>query len=114
MTVRSLMIHHWLPLVTFCYAHVTPMFPLQMGYAVSPRINQQDLWIDLGIQAGACMTQPENCGSAGGAVSLWINVHAGDQRGRTGRTGVITSMDDITPDIISTGFQIRCGTDGCS
>ena len=87
------------------------MFPLQMGYAVSPRISQQDLWIDLGIQTGVCMTQLENCGSAGGAVSLWINVHAEDLRERT---GVITSMDDITPDFISTGFQIRCGRDGCS
>ena len=36
------------------------------------RIKRQ--WIDLGIHTEACMTQPETCGSSGGAVSFWINV----------------------------------------
>ena len=31
-------------------------------------------WIDLGVHTEACMTQPETCGSAGGAVSFWINI----------------------------------------
>ena len=31
-------------------------------------------WIDLGIQAEACMTRPQTCGEAGGAVSMWVKV----------------------------------------
>ena len=31
-------------------------------------------WIDLGIQTKACMTRPETCGAAGGAVSVWVNI----------------------------------------
>ena len=31
-------------------------------------------WIDLGIQTEACMTRPETCGAAGGAIRMWINV----------------------------------------
>ena len=31
-------------------------------------------WVDLGIHTEACMTRPETCGEAGGAISLWINV----------------------------------------
>ena len=36
------------------------------------RTNNQ--WVDLGIHTEACMTRPETCGAAGGAISLWINV----------------------------------------
>ena len=57
------------------------------------------------------MTQPDNCGAAGGTISLWINVDPEDQ---SERTGVITSMNEITPGVISTGFQFRCSTEGCS
>ena len=31
-------------------------------------------WIDLGIHSEACMTRPETCGAAGGAISLWVNL----------------------------------------
>ena len=29
-------------------------------------------WIDLGIRTEACMTRPDTCGAAGGAISLWV------------------------------------------
>ena len=31
-------------------------------------------WVDLGYHTEACMTQPETCGAAGGALSLWVNL----------------------------------------
>ena len=31
----------------------------------------QRQWVDLGIHTEACMTRPDTCGSAGGAISLW-------------------------------------------
>ena len=31
-------------------------------------------WIDLGVHSEACMTQPETCGAAGGAISFWMYV----------------------------------------
>ena len=31
-------------------------------------------WVDLGINTEACMTRPETCGAAGGAISVWINL----------------------------------------
>ena len=31
-------------------------------------------WVDLGIHKQACMAQPETCGSAGGAISLWVKM----------------------------------------
>ena len=71
-----------------------------------------DKWIDLGIQVGACMTQPDNCGAAGGAISLWIKVHLEDVATSL-TTGVITSMDEVNSGEISTGFQIRCRKYGC-
>ena len=36
--------------------------------------NTKNQWVDLGIHTEACMTQPETCGAAGGAISLWVNV----------------------------------------
>ena len=30
-------------------------------------------WVDLEIHTDACMTRPETCGAAGGAISLWVN-----------------------------------------
>ena len=32
-------------------------------------------WVDLGIHTDVCMTLPDNCGAAGGAISLWLNVN---------------------------------------
>ena len=34
----------------------------------------QRQWIDLGIHTEACMTLPETCSAAGGAISLWVKV----------------------------------------
>ena len=31
-------------------------------------------WVDLGIHAHVSMTRPETCGTAGGAISLWMKV----------------------------------------
>ena len=31
-------------------------------------------WVDLGIQSEAYMTRPDTCGTAGGAISMWVNV----------------------------------------
>ena len=31
-------------------------------------------WVDLGIHTEACMTQPETCGAAGGAISMWLKL----------------------------------------
>ena len=31
-------------------------------------------WIDLGIHTEACMTEPGNCDTSGGAISLWHRV----------------------------------------
>ena len=31
-------------------------------------------WVDFGVHTYACMTQPETCGSAGDAISLWIKL----------------------------------------
>ena len=31
-------------------------------------------WADLGIHTEVCMTRPETCGEAGGAISMWVNV----------------------------------------
>ena len=44
-----------------------------MSFALSvDRTKKQ--WIDLGIHTEACMTRPETCGEAGGAISLWVNL----------------------------------------
>ena len=32
-------------------------------------------WVDLGIHTEACMTQPDTCSAAGGAISLWLKVN---------------------------------------
>ena len=31
-------------------------------------------WVDLGVHTEACMTLPETCGAAGGAVSMWMKL----------------------------------------
>ena len=30
-------------------------------------------WVDLGIHTEACMTRPQTCDAAGGAISVWVN-----------------------------------------
>ena len=55
-------------------------------------------WVDLGIHTEACMTRPETCGAAGGAISVWLNVTT-----CPGYQGIISSYD-----YLSTGLIIFC------
>ena len=72
----------------------------QINFAVcTNRLRLQ--WIDLGIHTKACMTNPNTCGAAGGAVSLWqrvIDCPSGSSFG-----GVITTIVGG-----SAGFAILC------
>ena len=44
-----------------------------MNSAVMTDRTKQE-WIDLGTHTEACITQPETCGAAGGAISVWVNL----------------------------------------
>ena len=55
-------------------------------------------WIDLGIHTEACMTRPDTCGAAGGAVSLWLK-----ENRCTDVSGMLTSKIST-----GTGFNIYC------
>ena len=33
-------------------------------------------WIDLGVHRESCMVDPQTCGQAGGAISVWLRVHS--------------------------------------
>ena len=33
-------------------------------------------WVDLGIRTEACVTRPDTCGAAGGAISKWLRVNS--------------------------------------
>ena len=48
--------------------------------------NTQKQWVSLGNLSIACLTIPETCGSAGGALSAWIKIGATDLIG-----GIISS-----------------------
>ena len=61
-------------------------------------------WVDLGIHTEACMTQPDTCGAAGGAISMWVRVT--DCPGIIGR-GIVSLQSDQ-----KTGFSISCSKDG--
>ena len=45
--------------------------------------HREKQWVDLGIHTEACMTRPETCGAAGGAISLWMNLNecSGSKKG---------------------------------
>ena len=45
----------------------------QINSAVSLDRSQQQ-WIDLGYHTEVCLSQPEFCGAAGGAVSMWLKI----------------------------------------
>ena len=55
-------------------------------------------WIDLGIHTEACMTRPETCGAAGGAISLWMNIIDCPYD-----AGILSSHKSLT-----TGFRTIC------
>ena len=46
-------------------------------------------WVDLWINTDVCMTRPETCGAAGGAISLWLQLID-----CTGIDGIISSLTD--------------------
>ena len=69
----------------------------QVNNAVATNISQAQ-WIDLGVHAEACMTRPETCGAAGGAVSFWMKLIDCNDFG-----GVISTVS-----LSETGFQVYC------
>ena len=48
------------------------------------------------------MTQPETCGAAGGAISMWMKVHECPNN-----AGIMTTRENAD----STGFSIYCKND---
>ena len=56
-------------------------------------------WIDLGINTDVCMTRPDTCGAAGGAISLWLNVNDCPSG------GIVSSHQDGTTSVL-----IDCGS----
>ena len=52
-------------------------------------------WVDLGIHTEACMTRPETCGAAGGAISLWVNVIE-----CPGNCGIVSSFAGDTSSLV--------------
>ena len=56
-------------------------------------------WVNLGIHTEACMTRPETCGAAGGAISVWLRL-AECPPG----AGIITTIDNSD----KTGFRLWC------
>ena len=57
-------------------------------------------WIELGVHYEACMTDPQTCGAAGGAISIWIRIHSFDYHG-----GILTTRTKIGTNS-STGITI--------
>ena len=47
------------------------MFQVNSAVSINKTRSQ---WVDLGIHTEACMSQPETCGAAGGAISMWVNI----------------------------------------
>ena len=61
-------------------------------------------WVDLGIHTDVCMTRPETCGAAGGAISLWVNViECSDWE------GIISSYNRDVASKSVTSAHIYCG-----
>ena len=50
------------------------MFFHQVNHGISLD-HTRNQWVDLGILEEACITRPETCGTAGGAVALWMKVN---------------------------------------
>ena len=49
-------------------------------------------WVNLGTHTEACITRPDTCGVAGGAISLWVNIL---NRG-SGYNGIMSSCLSYT------------------
>ena len=56
-------------------------------------------WVDFGNHTEACVTRPETCGTAGGAISLWVKVIVCP----LSWCGIITSRDSVR-----SGSAITC------
>ena len=54
-------------------------------------------WIDLGVHPEACMTIPETCCAAGGAISFWLRIINCSHHG-----GILTTIHEVS------GFRIFC------
>ena len=75
---------------------------MQKNYALTLDKSKKQ-WADMGIHTKACITRPETCGAAGGAISVWIKiVDCLNQYG-----GVISSYRPQR-----SNFFIRCGSMG--
>ena len=57
-------------------------------------------WVSLGVIQEACITRPETCSAAGGAVTLWTRVQLCD----ASFSGIISSLIKSS----STSFAILC------
>ena len=98
LTIASTLRHLWLIRRILIYWSI--VF-LQVNKAlVLDRSKSQ--WVDIGIHTEACMTHPETCSAAGGAVSLWLKLidcsHASG--------GIVSSRAHD-----SSGIRIRCTWD---
>ena len=63
-----------------------------------------DDWVDLGNIEEACMTRPETCSAAGGAVALWVHAAA------TSKSNIGIVSSEVSQG--ATGFSIlRYGGD---
>ena len=67
------------------------VYQMNNAWTVDRTKNQ---WVDLGIHTEACMTRPETCGAAGGAISVWINLIS------CSHGGIISSYSDGTGSVI--------------
>ena len=69
----------------------------QVNSAISTNFSGRH-WVNLGVHMEVCMTHPESCGAAGGAISLWFRVVA---CGHT--TSIVATVSNSTA-----GYHILC------
>ena len=75
-------------------------FKLKINSAVSTD-GSRNQRIDLGSHTEACMTRPETCGTAGGAVSFWLkDIDCGNDY----NNGIISTQQSGT----FSGFNVQC------
>ena len=72
------------------------MIKLNMNSAVATNRTKKQ-WIGLGVHTEACLTRPETCGAAGGAISLWLRL-----KDCPDWSGIISTQET------GTGFIIYC------
>ena len=85
-------------IILFNYKKQISQNIFKIGFAVRTDRSRKE-WIDLGIHTEACMTQPDTCGSKGGAISVWFKVT------NCSTLGAIFSSQ---PDYSSTRSRISC------